>query len=306
MESQSTKERRDMDDIHAKLLSLPAYKNWKERVVEKEEEVPGLRKEMLPILEEICKKQGLTLELLKDELKFQWPGTSQFVTGKPAIDKELDYYLPLIAFEWSLYTSSVIKRCFFKKLVIGHEFYFDTQDRAALPDFINFNMLYGTKHFDPMYPTEVIHHEVFHFFDWISNGNNYLNDPEWVALNDQGDFPYGAGGSAYYEEIKTTGTKILADGVKGFLNYYSTTAVEEDKAEIYKSLIMFPEEMLNHTDPIIKRKAETLKTRLEKFVPETFNSEFWERCKERSKERTWVKNNTKPNSTRFYFKDATS
>ena len=274
--------------------------------MEKEEEVPDLRKEMIPILEEICEKQGLTLDLLKDELKFEWAGNGKFVRGTPVVEKELDYYLPLMAFEWSLYTSPVFKRCFLKKLVIGHECYYDTQYRAALPDYINFNMMYGTKHFDPMYPTEVIHHEVFHFFDWISNGNDYLNDPEWVALNDQGDFPYGAGGSAYYEEIKTTGTKILADGVKGFLNYYSTTAVEEDKAEIYKSLIMFPEEMLNHTDPIIKRKAETLKTRLEKFVPETFNSEFWERCKERSKERTWVKNNTKPNSTRFYFRDATS
>jgi hypothetical protein len=299
-------ERKDLDDIHAKLLALPAYKNWKKRVVEKEEEVPDIRREMIPILEEICKKQGLKLELLKEDLQFEWPGTGLFVKGKPVVEKELDYYLPLITFEWSLYTSPVVQRCSLKKLIIGHEVYWDTHCLTGLPDYVNFNLMYATKHFDPMYPTEVIHHEIFHFLDWKALGNNYRKDPEWVALNDPSDFKYGAGGIAYHQESKTTGTKRLADGIKGFLNYYSTTGVEEDKAEIYKSLILFPEEMLNHSDRVIKRKAETIKMRIEAFVPDTFNEEFWERCKQRSKERTWIKDNSKPNSTRFYFRYATS
>ena len=50
----------------------------------------------------------------------------------------------------------------------------------------------------------------------------------WDALKPK-DFKYGSGGKNA-QDISTT--SLLTEKYPGFLNHYSTTAVEEDKAEV--------------------------------------------------------------------------
>ena len=48
----------------------------------------------------------------------------------------------------------------------------------------------------------------------------------------------------------------------GFINHYSTSALEEDRAEIYQYLISCPDEALNNNDVIVSKKAK----RIQKFL----------------------------------------
>ena len=52
---------------------------------------------------------------------------------------------------------------------------------------------------------------------------------------------------------------------RGFINHYSTTALEEDRAEIYQYLISCPDEALNNNDIIVSKKAKRIKEFLNKF-----------------------------------------
>ena len=72
-------------------------------------------------------------------------------------------------------------------------------------------------------------------------------------------FEYGEGGDSEREWIK------LEKHQRGFINHYSTTALEEDRAEIYQYLISCPDEALNNNDIIVSKKAKRIKEFLNKF-----------------------------------------
>ena len=74
----------------------------------------------------------------------------------------------------------------------------------------------------------VLHHEFFHYIDYADDQS--YDDDEWEGLNQKG-FKYGNGGDSEREWVK------LDKNTRGFINHYSTTALEEDRAEIYQYLI---------------------------------------------------------------------
>jgi hypothetical protein len=84
-------------------------------------------------------------------------------------------------------------------------------------------------------------------------------------LNPAG-FKYGDGGWSA-RDLPWTG--ILTDQYPGFLNHYSTTGVEEDKAEVFANLIMNEEfvKWRARCDPIVRLKVDVLKERLARFCP---------------------------------------
>jgi len=67
----------------------------------------------------------------------------------------------------------------------------------------------------------------------------------------------------------------------GFLNHYSTTGVEEDKAEMFANLIVDPAHVSRRTkkDRVLKVKAKRMKRLFVAFCPR-MNAKFWKRVSE--------------------------
>ncbi len=160
--------------------------------------------------------------------------TARSRVGAAAGD-EIDHYSVLFVREFSLYPPSLIKRCGLKRIVLCKDLAFDGQLRAAIPDFehdtLYLDVLRGG--YDRLYVCKVLHHEFFHIIDYRDDGRVY-EDREWSALNPPG-FKYGTGGK---NAQQVASARELTDKFPGFLNYYSTTGVEEDKAEVFANLIV--------------------------------------------------------------------
>ncbi len=90
-------------------------------------------------------------------------------------------------------------------------------------------------------------------------------------MNQKG-FEYGNGGDSEREWIKLEKNRV------GFINHYSTTALEEDRAEIYQYLISCPDEALNNNDIIVSKKAKRIQEFLNNFDKEgvgNVKNNFW-------------------------------
>ena len=100
----------------------------------------------------------------------------------------------------------------------------------------------------------VVHHELFHHID--RERGTLDHDPEWAALNPQG-FRYG------------TWSRHMID-LHGFLTAYGTTSAKEDKADTYAYLMTSPGHVALRAarDPIVRRKRETMRARMEDFCGE--------------------------------------
>lgn len=207
--------------------------------------------------------------------KTNFPVKTSFgqITGADANVLALNKYAALFCREFHVYPPSLIERARLKRIVLCTDLAFAGQRRNAIPDFEH-DTLYleverGSESLD--YLRKVIHHEFFHIIDYRDDGIVY-GDERWNALNPPG-FSYGSGGINAQE---TPTTSVLTTEYPGFLNHYSTTGVEEDKAEVFANLIAAPDvmRMREKADPVLAEKIRTMKELLLKFCPE-MNDEFW-------------------------------
>jgi hypothetical protein len=195
------------------------------------------------------------------------------IDGRPATGDEIDAYSDLFISEFSLYPQSLIKQCSLERVVLCKTLSFDGQLRAAIPDFehetLYLDVLRGG--YDRLYLRRVLHHEFFHIIDYRDDGDVY-EDKQWKALNPPG-FKYGTGGKNSQD---WAGAGELTAAFPGFLNYYSTTGVEEDKAEVFANLIVNSEYVTwrANTDRVVRAKVQLLKKLLAKFCPEV-DEAFW-------------------------------
>lgn len=120
------------------------------------------------------------------------------------------------------------------------------------------------------YLRRLLHHEIFHFIDFADD-SQLKRDPDWEALNDSA-FNYGDGGRSMREK----GSARLTRELPGFVTGYATSAVEEDKAEVFACLMVYPEPTaeLARQDPIIARKIALLRAQVERAIP-TLGQAFW-------------------------------
>ena len=111
--------------------------------------------------------------------------------------------------------------------------------------------------------------------DFRDDGLVY-KDERWQALN-PADFKYGSGGKNAQE---TKDTSVLTDKYPGFLNHYSTTGVEEDKAEVFANLMVEPGYLAERmkTDRVLKAKTERMRELLKDFCSD-MNDKFWDTVK---------------------------
>ena len=145
-----------------------------------------------------------------------------------------------------------------------------TQDRAGCPEYdLTRSLTFAIREKNLAYIRIVLHHEFFHFIDYADD--HYFGDDGWSELNQKG-FEYGEGGDTEREWIK------LEKNVMGFINHYSTSALEEDRAEIYQYLMSCPDEALNNNDIIVSKKAKRMQNFLNEFDRKGVGDEknnFW-------------------------------
>ena len=163
--------------------------------------------------------------------------------------------------ELSIYPKSFIKKSKIKKIIILNNIQFSkinlSQERSGFPEYNEtMSLILASNERNFAYIRIVFHHEIFHFIDWIDDYS--FKDEKFEKLNLE-NFSYGNGGENEREWIK------LDKNLKGFINHYSTSGLEEDKAEIYQYLIGCPDEALNNKDEIVMKKVRRIQEFINQF-----------------------------------------
>jgi hypothetical protein len=225
---------------------------------------------VLKAFDQIARRDGI--EIVVDP-RFPVAATYGKIAGSAAAADEIEGYAKLFVREFSLYPPSLIKQSKLKRIVICKDLEFDGQLRGAIPDFehdtLYLDVLRGG--YDRLYLCRVLHHEFFHIIDYRDDGDVY-EDKAWAALNRPG-FHYGTGGK---NAQLVADASELTDKFPGFLDYYSTTGVEEDKAEIFANLIVESDYVARRakTDAVLRAKVRLLEKLLRQFCSE-IDPAFW-------------------------------
>jgi hypothetical protein len=144
----------------------------------------------------------------------------------------LKTYAAITVDEWAKYPASWIQNSGLKKIVLVKELAVQGQRRAATPDIGGYAMYYDPT-YSGDYAREVLHHEFDHLIHFKYFNGYATSDPTWLSYNPPG-FSYGNGGASCY----TPGNCLTGEHpVPGFVTGYGTSAVEEDKAELYAYLM---------------------------------------------------------------------
>lgn len=121
---------------------------------------------------------------------------------------------------------------------------------------------------------EILHHEFFHIVDTQLLSNPQKKE-QWSSLNSAGFQYFG-----YDKGLSFSPS--LSHVAMGFVTQYSMAAYEEDRAEIFKSLMIGLHSRRvaewRKEDAYLSRKIDALKSELEGKEP-TFNNDFWNKCK---------------------------
>ncbi len=202
---------------------------------------------------------------------FTQPAKGYQIAGGKVDSDPLNKYAVLFSKEWNRYPASLISRANVTRIVFCAGLKVDQQERAAVPAFDLDSMYYDPVlgNYNAHYQQTVVHHEFFHMID--QRLRQMRVDPEWSSLNPTG-FKYGTGG----KNNRTTGIGELTKEIPGFLTIYGTTAVEEDKAELFAHMIVDPDFVMERTktDSALASKVALLKKRLSQFDPGVTEA-FW-------------------------------
>jgi hypothetical protein len=238
----------------------------------------------------VDRPRGLGDRVYKDRIK-----------GCAPTVKAARYYEDFLVRELGVYPPGFVRKAGLRALVLGSRLSYKDQKRAAIPV-----QQTGVLYLDPTfhlaeYMHDVFHHEFFHIIDVAldkvlrfsrldehqreSRGrattSRVWHDPQWCALN-VGGFIYGSGG----QDCRDEGAWISQDSKDkehetftyqtGFLNRYSASAHEEDRAEVFAALMRCPPVLAKNyiRDDVLQAKAQLLMTRLRTFSPDV-GDRFW-------------------------------
>jgi hypothetical protein len=238
-------------------------------------QMPNAREgsDKLSQLREIAEKYEIQIDT--NELEFPVKTIHGMIEGQEPEIQTLKKYQKLLAGEINRYPKSLIRNSKLKRIVLCENLAFGGQRRNAIPDFEHDVLYLDAKRgdYNRQYQRKVIHHEFFHLIDYKDDGKIYV-DATWGALN-PADFRYGTGGRNAQEDASTS---LLTDRFPGFLNHYSTTGVEEDKAEMFANMIVVPEYVASRAsrDLVIRDKVKAMQSLIQKFCPD-IKKDFWNR-----------------------------
>jgi hypothetical protein len=189
--------------------------------------------------------------------------SSPLIRAAPAQQGEINRYAPVFAEEFGIYPVSLVRQARLGRIVLCTQLKVDSQPAGGVFEhqqatiFLDVNYLSD----DRSHARKAIHHEFFHLLDYRDDGTADM-DFKWVALNAPG-CRYGTGGSA----ARVAGSDANSERHPGFFNLYSTSAVEEDKAEVFANMIVEPNYVKARAaaDPVIKAKVARMKELLADF-----------------------------------------
>jgi hypothetical protein len=220
-------------------------------------------------------EQAYDIEIVHRSPTFPVRTSHGNIHGVAASDEAVANYAKLFATEFSLYPPELVRKTGLKRVVFCAELDFAGQRRTAIPDFEHSTLYLDIERSasDRVYVLKVLHHEYYHIIDYADDRLVY-EDREWAALNAT-EFRYGTGGRSVQDQSDTS---VLTDRYPGFLNHYSTTGVEEDKAELFANLMVDPEYVVRRMelDPVLTSKVHRLKGTLEQYC-DRVDATFWER-----------------------------
>lgn len=201
---------------------------------------------------------------------FPFRGKCGLIEASNPDSKDLALYLPLFFREFALYPQEVISQSGLRKIILCKNLKSNGQAVAGLADREN-QVLYLDigiiRDFPASFLSATLHHEFFHIMD------SKDGDGSWSSLNEPG-FIYGTDGNS----AKKNPTMFMMNyALVGFLNRYSMSAVEEDRAEMFANMMIDYGRVKERTewdDPILEAKFLQMKIFLQKFCP-SFNDAFW-------------------------------
>lgn len=208
--------------------------------------------------------------------KFSWKIEYQFACKQDY--QKLYRYLQLFDQEFQKYPKNFIKKTALKGILFVKKLSINGQYRTAIPDyykeFLIYDFLRGDHH--KRYQKHVIHHEYYHMIEQEINKNPYFKDPAWNRLNQKG-FKYGHGGASVQHK---TNQYSYTHPQKGFVNLYSMSGLEEDKAEMFATLFIKREyqqlKKWGKKDKILHQKELYMKGFLRK-LDSGFYKGYWNR-----------------------------
>jgi len=158
---------------------------------------------------------------------------------EPLSESDVNFYLPLLALELSLYPKHFFKKIKLKNLTLANTVIFHAdnyeQYRAGLPDYEedSLSFVLSCKERSIKYIRNVIHHELFHYFYFMVVGPFEEKDDLWEMFNPKG-FEYTLKSTVWSQK------EILVsdyNDYNSFVSHFSKTKLEEDKAEIFSHMV---------------------------------------------------------------------
>ena len=239
-----------------------------------------------PILPEV---QNAIEQFLYDyDLKLNYTTKITFVQHKdwwyklePITENDINFYLPLLVLELSLYPKNFFKKINLKNITLSNNIVFHSGNyenyRAGLPDYEEntLSLVFSCKERNIKYIRNIIHHELFHYFYFMYVGPFEDKDDLWEMFNPKG-FEYSMKSELWSQKEILSGDYQDYDS---FVSYFSKTKLEEDKAEVFSYMVTSG----NDVKDLVKREGVIgkflyIRQLMEKFDEKYFKQkmgDFW-------------------------------
>jgi len=171
------------------------------------------------------------VELMVASDGFAMPLPNGEVVGRQPSSDQTARTVVRVADELRRYPASFLRAAGLWRVVLCASLRESGRGIPSLPNVKHSLLLDVAAHGD--YLPRLLHHEVFHFADYADD-DVVAFDAEWSALNPRG-FTYGPGGRA----VRGRGAGSLVE-LDGFVSVYATSALEEDKAELFAVMMTQP------------------------------------------------------------------
>ena len=224
------------------------------------------------------------------DLKLNYTTKITFVQHKdwwyklePVTENDINFYLPLLILELSLYPKNFFKKIKLKSLTLSNNIVFHCDNyesyRAGMPDYEEdtLSLIFSCKERSIKYIRNVIHHELFHYLYYNFVGPYEDKDDLWEIFNPKG-FEYSMQSQVWSQKEILTGDYQDYDS---FVSYFSKTKLEEDKAEIFSYMVTSG----NDIKDLLRREGVIgkflyIRQLMEKFDGKEFKQkmgDFWNR-----------------------------
>ena len=283
-------------DLFEKFINMEKVKQYLDENISQGygQIIDGIFNDIKPLITELFKRFKIEYEIISQKKVIDCR-SYQVVITPPQGTQNLDNYFPLFFMNFWFYPPEVFNRGIIKKFYFCDQLMFSTpsysQPRAACPEWSQtHSMIYATEYQQSQYLAEVMHHELFHYLDFMISGSKVDSkvQADWVTLNPKG-FHYGSGGQ--YERVYVD---INKKDQMYFVTHYSMTDCCEDRAEAYCRLMTRNSNWHKEQSEVIKKKIEKLRSfmkmldptyignnnnyyyeRLQKFLDTYYNDEYY-------------------------------